>query len=561
MNHPSSARQDRRGLSLAWRLGLAIVLLFLLASLTTGTVAQGGERVGQPPEIIPDPVILSREVSADGLTAQVTVELPITADTYIASNRPTTNYGSSTWLRLGYNVSAGLGAVRILLRSDLSSIPSDAVVNWARFRIYQHTVTVGPSDPKSYTSRHLNSSWSEYSVTWNSHQPDWGGIIARAEPPLSIGWLESDVTDLIREVLNGTHPPYGVTLLANEDAVERERIFYSRDAGNGLYPRLIIDYSVRQDTEPPIVSVKSLPAWSPQRFTVGWEGTDPGGSGIDYYDVEYRVPGGLWTSWLNNTRSTSAEFVGGANGTTYEFRARGVDKAGNVQPFPSTAQASTKVDSVAPSASVTPLDAVTFASAFWVSWSGSDNAGGSGLKHFDVQWRESGQPWANWVESTTATTAQLTGGTHNRTYEFRARAVDNAGNVQPWSAVAQATTVVDVLPPTASILPFVPVITGNDSFTVRWNGQSSPNTSITYYDVQYQYAAGSWTLWLSQTSDQQAEFTDLQPEDGVYCFRVRATDSAGRLGAYGGQQCIIVDRYPPFVVPRIYMPVVAKDSD
>lgn len=540
---------------------IAALLLALLGAATSGAHAQaGGERVGEAPEVDPDPVLLSRKVSADGATAQVALELPITADTYIASDAPDTNYGSSTWLRLGYSVSSGLGAVRVLLDSDLSRIPADADIDRARFRIYQHTVTVGPNDPSAFVSRHLSDDWNEYDVTWNSHQPDWGGVIATSDPSLSIGWVELDVTELIREAHSGVHPDHGVTLLANETPAERERIFYSREAGNSLYPRIIIDYTERVDNEPPEVSVKPLPEWSPQRFTVRWEGDDPGGSGIDHYDVEYRIPGESWIHWLDNTESTSAEWAGGANGTTYEFRARGVDNAGNVQPWPSDAQARTRVDAIAPSAGVNPLSPFTTSPAFLVSWSGSDNAGGSGLKHFDVQWRTSGGTWDDWLKRTTDTSAQFTGGGHSGTYEFRARATDNAGNTQAWSAAAQASTIVDLEPPTARILPFVPAITAADSFTVRWSGQSSANTSITSYDVRYQYRRGSWTTWRSQTTEVQGLFTDLRAEDGVYCFQARARDSAGRLGAYSATQCIIVDRNAPFVEPRVYMPMLARSG-
>jgi hypothetical protein len=121
--------------------------------------------------------------------------------------------------------------------------------------------------------------------------------------------------------------------------------------------------------------------------------------------------------------------------------------------------------------------------------------------------------------------------------------------------------VVDVEPPTASVLPFVPVITGADSFNVRWTGQSSANTTISYYDVQSQYAGGSWNTWLSQTTAQQATFNSLQPEDGIYCFRARARDSAARVSAYSSEQCIIVDRLAPFVTPKAYLPRVFKNSN
>ena len=103
-------------------------------------------------------------------------------------------------------------------------------------------------------------------------------------------------------------------------------------------------------------------------------------------------------------------------------------------------------------------------------------------------------------------------------------------------------------------------ITGADEFLVRWTGESSPNTTIASYDVRYNFKDGSWTLWQSQTQGTQATFTNLKAEDGVYCFEVRATDSAGRTSNYMGRQCIAVDREPPFMEPRMYLPVAANNG-
>jgi hypothetical protein len=540
---------------------LGALFLALLVSATAGTMADDGERVGQPPKIDLEPVVLERVESADGKTAQVTVEIPVSADTYIASNQPNTNYGNTTWLRLGYNATGdNLGALRILLYVNVGSIPSNAQIHWARFRIYQHSVTLGSSDPNSVTTRHLNSSWDERTVTWNQHQPDWGGVINKGYPTRAIGWIEADTTDLVKEWVSGQHANHGLTFLADEGGVERQRMLYSREQGGGYHPRMVVNYTEHVDTEPPRVSVESLPTWSPQRFVVKWSGDDPGGSGIDYYDVRYRIPGTNWINWLNNTRNKSAEFVGGANGTTYEFQARGVDKAGNVQQWPSNAQASTKVDSIAPTASVNALPPVIFSNATWVSWTGSDNSGGSGIKNYDIQWREAGGSWQDWLKETTKTTEHATGGVHGKTYEFRARARDVAGNVQSWSSNAQAQTTVDTLEPKAWIEPFSPPIVDAGSFVVRWNAETSPNVSLKHYDVRYQIPGGPWTIWQPQTTSTQATFSSVGA-DGRYCFQARATDTQNRTGPYSEETCVFVDRDPPYMELFTYLPIITHNRN
>lgn len=538
---------------------IAASLIMLLLVAAVPSLAQDEDLKSRTIEIDQTPMILSQTASPDAV--HTVIEIPIAKDTYVTSNQPGRNWCGSNWLRLGYNKTSGedYGAERIFLRFNLSSIPAEAAINRATFRIYMHTATPSGDSDMRIESRHLASGWDQCQVTWNSHQPHWGPVFGSSWLGTTTGWLEADATQLVKDWVYGTHANYGAMLMGDETVRERQRMFFSsRDTG-GRYPRLIVDYTLHVDNDPPQVSVEPLPQWSPHRFFVTWSGWDPGGSGIDYYDVQYRRAGEAWIQWLFGTELTTAEFVGGANGTSYEYRARGVDNAGNVQPWSPTAQASTTVDSIVPNATVNPLPPVIYATAATVSWSASD-VGGSGIKNYDVEYQEDGGAWQPWLMGTSNTSAYATGGRNGVTYGFRARATDNAGNVQPWSATAQTSTTVDVQEPEANVVPFKPPITGDDDFVVYWVGASSPTTSIVNYDVRYRYEEGSWTLWQSSTQLTEALFTDLRSQDGAYCFEVRATDSAGRTGGYGGKSCLLVDRNPPHIVPRLWLPLVSKDT-
>lgn len=543
--------------SLRW-LGPALLVILALLVLTAITaIAQGEDLDGIAPEAEPEIIVLSETVTPNGVTTQVV--FPTTADTYIASNNPNTNYGSSTWLRLGYNLtSPNNGAERIFLRFDLSSIPSNAVINWARFRIFQHSATPAGDGDMGVQSRHLVSSWNEYAVTWSGHQPDWGGVIDTSWVPATLGWLEGDVTDLVKEWVSGQHANNGVLLMGDERVQERQRNFYSRESGGIYYPRLTVDYSIFVDNQPPVVSVESLPQYSGAKFNVKWSGYDPGGSGIDYYDVQYRVAGQTWINWLNNTGGTSADFIGGANGVRYEFRARGVDKSGNVQPWSQDAQAGTTVDSIVPSATVNALPPYIFSPAFSVSWTGTDNL--SGIKCYDVEYREFGGAWQDWQTCVTATSVQVTGAQEGVTYELRARATDNAGNVQPWPNNPQTYTTISTAEPVAEVLPFASPVTLDPNITVRWTGWSSPGSDIDYYDINYRYGIGSWVRWLSGTKLTSDIF--VAPQPGQYCFEARAADTIGRVAdfKYLPQACIVLDTDPPRIVKRLHIPFIWKDA-
>lgn len=537
---------------------VAACLLLVLLVGTVTSLAQDEDLYSQAPEIDLTPVEISRTEVPGGVN--VLIEVPAWQDTYVTSGQPGTNWCGSNWLRLGYSKdSPGYGAERIFLKFNLSTIPPGAAINDAWFKIYQHTSTPAGDGDMRVESRHLLADWDQCQITWDSHQPQWGPVFGSSWVPGATGWLEADATKLVRDWVYGTHPNHGAMLMGDETVRERQRIFYSSRDTSGRYPRLYIDFTEHTDDDPPQVSIDALPQWSPHRFIVTWSGADPGGSGIAYYDVEYRVPGEGWIQWRYHTGDTSAEFVGGANGTTYEFRARGVDNAGNVQSWGPNAQASTRVDSVPPSVTVEPLPTISFASSAVISWSGSDDAGGSGIQTYDVQYQIDGGSWQDWLVGTTATSSLATGGQTGVTYGFRARATDNVGNVQPWSATAQATTKVDTQAPVASILPFPAAVTGADQFLVRWTGDSSPSTLIVAYDVRYRFGDGPWTAWQSQTQLTQASFTALQPVDGVYCFQAQTTDTAGRTSGYMGQQCIAVDREPPYIEPLLWLPAVARN--
>lgn len=554
---------------LALRLGLLVLALTLLSIGATSLAAQQGDgqpEVDHPPVIQTDlpsdaevyrtlkPKILSETRSGD--TANVVIQIPAAADTFVSSGLPNTNWSGNANLRLGYNQSSGYGAERIYLFFDVAAfVPANATIHSALVEGYEHAFSPGGDSPMVTQLRPLNSTWDAAQITWNNHLPDWGSVFGQGDIPPIIGYVSGDVTDMVREWVYGSRTNYGMIFIGDEAPQDRERIFFALNANNGLFPRLVVDYSVVVDNIAPTAAVQALSRFSSSVFQVKWSGTDQGGSGIAYYDVRYRVQGGSWVDWQFHTTATSADFQGGANGTTYEFVVRAVDNAGNQQPWSNVAQASTTVDSQVPNVSINPLPQYTYSSSFVITWMGSDNL--SGIVHYDVEYNINNGSWQPWFNTTTATSAQFTGALNSSVYGFRARATDAVGNVQPFPAVAQAATIVSTAPPRASIIPFNVRITSALSFDVRWQGQAGLGAAILGFDVEYRYNNGPWQLWLSSASTTIASFTALNG-DGVYEFRVRARDDRGRVGDFAGGpgNRIIVDRDPPFIEPRLLLPAV-----
>jgi hypothetical protein len=536
---------------------LLILFFFLLALVAGGAQAQ--EDPADPP--IPPVEILKQEPVPGGVNT--VIQISVSKDAYISSAHPSSNYGALTTTKIGYEA-GGDGAMRIVLQFDLSSIPPNVTINSAQFKYYLVESRPASDTPMGFLAQFMKASWSEYGVTWNNASYLGGTPLPIGEVPGTPGWYASDGTAAVQAWYSGTQPNYGVLITGDEGPERnRSRIFYSREK-SGYSPVLVVDYTASCDIVPPVATVSALPTYSPGSFQVKWSGTDsaPSGctpSGIAYYDVEYRVNGGAWVSWKTQTIDTSATIQSGANGSLYEFRARAVDKAGNVQGF-SGAQASTRVDTVPPNAEVLDLDSHTFAAAFFVQWIGTDNL--SGIATYDLQWRTSSGNWQPLIENTTQTSFQFTGGQNGVTYQFRARARDKVGNVQPFSDQAQAQTTV-FLYPTATVLPFDPPILKptapiTDTFMVNWAVNTGP-TTVTETRIYYQYKLGQWKLWdVFPYPQLSAPFPweQLGLGDGPYAFEAIALNTLGQVEPLSGQpEAIILVDMADLINPRAYLPI------
>ena len=133
------------------------------------------------------------------------------------------------------------------------------------------------------------------------------------------------------------------------------------------YP--LVDYT-------PPTSTVSVPANSPPSFLVTWSGTDDNG-GPASFDIQYQdlTTSAPWTNWQIGTQATSATFLNGFCGHTYQFRSQARDTSGNVK-FYGGSEASTTITSsctmtVSASPSIVPADA---ASTSTITAQLSDNA-------------------------------------------------------------------------------------------------------------------------------------------------------------------------------------------
>ncbi|MUG93294.1 hypothetical protein F7734_12990 [Scytonema sp. UIC 10036] len=99
------------------------------------------------------------------------------------------------------------------------------------------------------------------------------------------------------------------------------------------------------------------------------------------------------------------------------------------------------IDKSKPTSTVSALPSATNDTSFSVSWSGSDNTGGSALAGFTIYVSDNGGAFVPWLENTTLTKAAFTG-IAGHSYAFYSRARDNAGNTEDAPKSPQASTTI-----------------------------------------------------------------------------------------------------------------------
>jgi RHS repeat-associated protein/uncharacterized repeat protein (TIGR01451 family) len=108
-----------------------------------------------------------------------------------------------------------------------------------------------------------------------------------------------------------------------------------------------------------------------------------------------------------------------------------------------TAVVTNTIDAGPPTSTVGALPSIENSASFPVSWSGSDDSGGSGIAAYAIYDSENGGPYQLFMTASAPGSATFTGQSGD-TYSFYSIAVDNVGHVQTTPSAPQATTTVQV---------------------------------------------------------------------------------------------------------------------
>ena len=150
--------------------------------------------------------------------------------------------------------------------------------------------------------------------------------------------------------------------------------------------------------------------------------------------MSFSNDGSAWSTWENYSTSKTWELATG-DGSKIVY-ARYKDFAGNIS---GSASDAIILDTTLPTSSMTSLPSFMGSTSVPLSWSGSDSL--SGISSYDLQAKaESDSLWTNVLTNTVQTSYSFSG-IEGKTYYFRVRAKDVAGNAEVWREPYDTSTV------------------------------------------------------------------------------------------------------------------------
>ena len=268
------------------------------------------------------------------------------------------------------------------------------------------------------------------------------------------------------------------------------------------------------DTSAPSVPTTLLAsAVSQSQINLSWNASTDA-VGVTGYRLERCVGSGCTNfSQIATPSATSYSNTGLSQNTTYTYRVRATDGAGNLSGFSSTAAATTPATTAPTAPGTLTFSAITMTSAT-ASWTAAtDDVGVTGY-----QYRLNA---GNWQTLSNVLSVNLTSLSPATNYTFEVRARDAAGS---WGSVAAgvfATT--DTAAPSAPGTPSFSGVT-TSAATVGWTA-SADNVGVVGYDYRLNSAG-----WQSLANVLSVSLSGLSSAT-TYTFTLRARDAAGNLSS------------------------------
>ena len=321
----------------------------------------------------------------------------------------------------------------------------------------------------------------------------------------------------------------------------RFRVRANDAAGNlSAYTSIVNATTLTADTTAPTQPTGlTATAGSATQVNLSWTASTDA-VGVTGYRIE-RCTGATCTTYAQiGTTTTAVTYsdTGLTATTTYRYRVRATDAAGNLSAYSSVVNATTlTADTTAPTAPTNPAAAATSTTQINVTWTAStDNVGVIGYR---IE-RCTGASCTTFAQIATPASSPFadSGLTAATTYRYRIRAADAAGNLSAYSGIVNATTVTpDTQVPTAPT-GLTATVVSSTQVSVGWTA-STDNVGVTGYLIERCLGAGcsSFTQVATQATTSYSD-TGLVASTS-YSYRIRATDAAANLSSYSATASVV----------------------
>jgi fibronectin type 3 domain-containing protein len=285
------------------------------------------------------------------------------------------------------------------------------------------------------------------------------------------------------------------------------------------------------DTTPPTApSVLTATASSATQINLSWTASTDNVAVTGYLVERCQGAGCNTFTQITNQAGTSFNDTGLTASTSYSYRVRATDAAGNLSGYSNTATATTLTpDTTPPTAPSNLLATAASSTQINLTWTAStDNVGVTGY----LVERCQGAGCINFAQIATPSAAAFndTGLTVLTSYTYRVRATDAASNLSGYSATATATTP-DTTPPTAPA-SLTASASSPSQINLSWSA-ATDNVGVAAYLIERCQGATCTNFAQVASVASGTTYSDLGlTATTTYRYRVRATDAANNLGGY-----------------------------
>jgi hypothetical protein len=271
-------------------------------------------------------------------------------------------------------------------------------------------------------------------------------------------------------------------------------------------------------------------------FFMTWNAAEDnqGGTGISNYQIyAYSQAACAGSAVAINTGTLRVyEYTGLINGTTYSFKVRALDFAGNIGQF-SSCSGNIMIDTTAPSATTNLREAASVGGGadvaydldgtLYLSWDAGSDGAGSGIETYEIEVFTQASCLGTGTKTSglsPATLWKVFTGSHNNTYSFRVRTYDFAGNST--LSICSNGVYVDLVPPGSFSLT-ISATTKDRTPEITWGASAGALNYTLVVDDQSDCLTPIQTV--SGLTTEVYELAAL--EDGTWFVCVKAFDSSG----------------------------------